>query len=99
MEKYGLFGKLVAIEGKGAELLDILLESSKLMKLRNDCAEYSVSVDLNDENIIWVYEIWDSKEAHDQSLQDPNVRNLISNAIPILAESPQKGIETKVFSL
>ena len=68
------------------------------MKQRNDCAEYSVSIDLNDENTIWIYEIWDSKESHDQSLQDPNVRNLISTAIPILAEPPQKGIETKVLS-
>lgn len=46
---------------------------------------YAVFEDLTDENSISVIEIWERKDDHVASLQDENVRSLISEAMPILA--------------
>ena len=44
-----------------------------------------------------MHEIWESKEDHDNSLKNQDIRNLISRAIPILAENPKQGLEMQVL--
>lgn len=56
-----------------------------------------VSQDSTDEDLIWITEVWDRKEDHDNSLKIVEVRELISKAIPIVSVPPQKGIEMKVL--
>lgn len=46
---------------------------------------------------MWVTEVWDSKEAHDNSLQDEEVRSLISKAMPLLDGEPERGFELDVI--
>ena len=94
---YGLHGKLTAKEGKGKELSTILLEASELMESAKGCRLYAVSMDNTNPDDVWVTEIWDNKQAHDNSLNVPGVKELIAKAIPILAVSPQKGQELKVI--
>jgi len=86
--RYGLFGKFIAIEGKRDELADILVEASELLKANTDCIHYVVGKTM-DQNDVWVSEVWNSKEAHDSSLEPENIRNLIMTARPLIREMPE----------
>ncbi len=96
-DKYGLQVKLKSKEGKGEELTAILMKASELVSKTRGCILYMVSVDKIDTNYIWVNEVWETKEDHDNSLKNPEVRALISKAIPILEGQPEKGIELIVI--
>jgi quinol monooxygenase YgiN len=97
MDKYGLQGALKALPGKGKELADILLEASKLVSNATGCYIYLVAHDAENRDIIRITEVWDTKENHDDSLKIPDVRKLISKAIPLLDGPPLKGIQTEVI--
>ena len=94
--QFGYFGQLRAQEGRGSELLDILLKASLLVKDAKGCSMYIVSVDSSDTDKLWVYEVWDSKEDHANSLNIEAVRNLIGKAIPLLKGKPERGIEMEI---
>ena len=93
--KYGLFGKIVAAQGKRDELLGILVQASKLLQENQDCIHYVVGKSQN-ENEVWVSEVWTSKESHDASLEPDKIRSLIMTARPLIAEMPQ-GTEFEVI--
>jgi len=94
---YGLYGQLLAKEGNADQLSKILLEAAKLMKKAQGCQMYMISTDNSNENSVIIYEVWDSKEHHDDSLQSPEVRELIGQAIPLLAAPPKQGQELKIL--
>jgi len=87
--KYGLTGKMKAKPGKGNELAAILLQASKLVSTAKGLHLYIVSVDAADHDMIHVAEVWDSKTDHDNSLQLPGVKELISQAMPIMEGKPE----------
>ena len=93
--KYGLFGKFIAVEGKRDELAEILIQASRLLQENKDCIHYIVGKSEN-ENEVWVSEIWTNKEAHDKSLEPENIRNLIMSARPLIAEMPD-GTELEII--
>lgn len=94
---YGLFVKLQAQAGKGKELGEILLKGAKLMENAKGCILYVVSKGTADPDGIYVMEIWESKEDHDNSLKVPGVRELITQAMPILAGKPEGGMTLEVL--
>ena len=95
--KYGLNGKLIAKEGSGPQLSTILLQASELLTKRSECYLYLVSIDQSNPDWVWVTEVWESMEAHDQSLSDPEVRNLIGQGIPLMSENQEKGVSLDVL--
>ncbi|MDB5241684.1 MAG: antibiotic biosynthesis monooxygenase [Spirosoma sp.] len=95
--KYGLFGKLKATSGKGNELASILLEASRLMADAQGCHIYIVSQDTQDDTLIWITEVWDTREDHDNSLNMPGVKELISRAIPLIEGKPESGMTLTVL--
>lgn len=97
MEKFGLHGKLKATAGNGEQLASILLEAASLVSGAKGCCLYLVSKDKADKDTVWVTEVWDKKEDHDNSLQVAGVRELIARAMPMLAGSPEKGQELEVL--
>lgn len=97
MQKYGLHGKLQAVDGKGEQLAAILLQAAKLVATAHGCRLYLVSKDASDPNAVWVTEVWDAKEDHDNSLKVPGVRELIGRAMPILEGMPEKGMVLEVL--
>ncbi len=56
-----------------------------------------VSKDKNTPDAVWVTEVWDSKEDHDNSLAVAGVRELIAQAMPLLAGMPEKGQELEIL--
>ena len=80
---YGYAGTMRAHPGHRDEVIGILL--SGVDGLREvGCQLYVVGVVDDDPDLIHVTEVWDSKEAHDASLQLPATREAINRAMPML---------------
>ena len=94
---YQLNNTLQALEGKREQLADILLEASEIVSSLSGCKLYIVSKDNSDSLSIWITEVWDSKEDHDNSLKSDSVKTLIGKAFPLLNEIPGKGQELEVL--
>jgi quinol monooxygenase YgiN len=94
--KYGLIGNFKAKESKGKELANILIEASQLVSTAKGCHHYIVSIDNKEPDRMWVSEIWDTKEDHDNSLKLPGVSELIARAVPLMDGMPQKGTELQI---
>jgi len=95
MNKYLSHGKLTAAPGKRDELKDILLRAAEMVRPMDGCSLYAVSIG-DGENDVWVTEVWDSKEKHNDSLQNDEVKNLIGEAMPLIAVPPTQGQELTV---
>lgn len=88
---YLLQGKLKARTGERDQLAGILLQAAALMEHAPGCKLYAVATDAEGSDTVHVTEIWTSQAEHDHSLNITGVRELIQQAIPLLAEPPQKG--------
>lgn len=97
MNKYLLNGKLTAKPGHREALAGILLEASSLVATAKGCCLYVIARDQSDNQSVYVTEIWDSKEDHDQSLKVAGVRELIMKAMPLLEGHPAKGQELEII--
>ena len=80
---YGLIGRITAKAGERDALIDILLDGTGEMP---GCLSYIISKDAEEENAIWVTEVWDSKESHEASLSLPAVQEAIKKGRPLIAE-------------
>jgi quinol monooxygenase YgiN len=78
---YGLIGKMRAAPGRRDDLVAILLD----VRAMPGCLNYIVATDPNDPDAIWVTEVWTDKASHSASLQLPEVRAAIAQAMPIIA--------------
>ena len=94
---YLLHVKLTAKAGSADELANILLDASKLVSTAKGCKLYVIGKDQNDINAVYVTEIWESKEDHDNSLSVKGVRELIMKAMPIMDGQPQKVQELEIL--
>lgn len=97
MNKYGLYGNLRARPGKGKELSEILLQAAALMRNVEGCILYIVNREAGNLDSIWIMEVWESKDDHDNSLSLPGVRELIMQAMPILDETRIEGTAMEVL--
>ncbi|AIZ64935.1 antibiotic biosynthesis monooxygenase [Hymenobacter sp. DG25B] len=86
-----------ALEGKGEELAAILLEAAQLVSPARGCCIYLVSQDVHNASVVWVTEVWETQEDHDNSLKAPEVRALIGKAMPLLDGPPEKGTTLAVL--
>ena len=97
MNRYGLYGKLEAQPGSGETLAEILLGAAALMESAPGCILYVVTRDAENPDTICIMEVWQSREDHDNSLSLPGVRELIMQAMPILAVKPTGGTVLEVL--
>jgi quinol monooxygenase YgiN len=85
---FAMFGKLTAASGQREELLDILLEAADVVAGVDGSRLYLVNVAAHDADGVFVYELWDSADAHRASLEVEAVRSAISRAMPLLVGPP-----------
>ena len=97
MIKYGLHGKIKAKAGSSGKLAQILLDASTLVTTAKGCRLYFISKDKSDPDTVWVTEVWDSKEDHDNSLKDGSVKALISQAMLLIEGVPEMGQELEIL--
>ena len=84
MNKFGLYNKFTTVEGKRDVLAEILLEASKSMEEVDDCELYVVSLDNDNNDSLYVYEVWSDAHAHRASLSMEASQTLIQKAKPII---------------
>ena len=82
--KFGMQAVITAVAGKGDELADIMLQASRAVSTVDGCVLYIVQTSLTDESKILITEVWESKEAHQASLTNEKIRELIGKAKPII---------------
>jgi quinol monooxygenase YgiN len=80
---YGYLGTMRTQPGLRDEVVSALVAGSAALR-ELGCRLYLVSVGEDDPDRIWVTEVWDSQEAHDASLQRPEVRAAIAETMPKL---------------
>ncbi|KKC49008.1 antibiotic biosynthesis monooxygenase [Paenibacillus sp. D9] len=85
MSKYAMFGKMKAHPGKRAELLDLLLGAAKTLDEMEGCEHYIIHEAADDEDTIWITELWLNEEAHAASLRNEQVLAVIGQARPLIA--------------
>ena len=98
MNKYLLYEKLTAKQGFRNELANILIDASKLVSTAKGCKLYVIGLEKDDINSVYVTEIWDCKEDHDNSSNVKGVKELITKAIPILDGKPLAGQELELLN-
>lgn len=92
---YGMTGKLTAQTGRRKDFVAILLKAAQMVGEMPGCRMYAVTEDMADDNTIWVMEVWEDKEAHDDSLKREDVRALIAQAMPLIDGKPD-GAELRI---
>jgi quinol monooxygenase YgiN len=80
---YGYIGSMRTRAGRRDEVIDHLLKSLDSLPAAG-CLSYVVSACENDDDRIWVTEVWKSAEHHAASLQLPETRAAIATAMPLL---------------
>lgn len=91
---YGLRSSLTAKSGRRDELAAILAGASDGLP---GCRNYVVAMDSSRDDMIWVTEIWDSKELHEASHKTPKVMDAIARGRPLVTNFGVK-VETVVVS-
>lgn len=79
----GYIGSMTTKTGQRDDVVTVLLSGVESLRLAG-CTRYVVSVSDTDDDTIWVFEIWESKDHHDASLQLPEVKESIGSAMPML---------------
>ena len=87
---YGLIVQMIAVTNKRDQLIEILLNGTKDMP---GCISYVISKDAENEDGLWITEVWDSKESHSASLSLASVQTAITQGKPLISGFGQR-IET-----
>lgn len=80
-DMYGLIGKINVVPGQRDALIAILVEGISGMP---GCLSYIVAKDSTDPNAIWVTEVWERQESHQESLSLPTVQQAITLGRPLI---------------
>lgn len=80
---YGYLGSMRTRYGHRDEVVEILLSGVDGLRAAG-CELYVVAVSDTDRDVIWVTEVWQSKEHHEASLRLPETRAAIEKAMPLL---------------
>jgi len=87
---YGLIGKIDVVPGQRDALAAILLKTVSGMP---GCLSYVVAYEAGDPDVLWVTEVWESKERHTASLGLPSVLSAIREGQPMIGGFSQR-VET-----
>ena len=87
---YALINRLTAKPGKRDEVMKILLTAGKPFQDNASCILFLVSEDVKDPNVIWVEDLWTSKEEHAAALARPDFRPFVAQAMSLLEGMPEQ---------
>ncbi|MHC5252083.1 putative quinol monooxygenase [Listeria kieliensis] len=83
---YGLITTFHAHAGQQKELAEILLEGAGVMEDIPACLEYIVGTSEQDEDTVFVVEVWTDEGRHRASLDNPAVKAVIERGAPLIRE-------------
>ena len=85
MERFAMYGKVLAKAGQRDAMVEILLDAARLLTPLAGCQLYIVNVAPAEPDAVWVTELWTSEAEHDASLKMDSVRAVIARARPLIA--------------
>ncbi|GIO36353.1 hypothetical protein J41TS12_12140 [Paenibacillus antibioticophila] len=94
MNKFGLYTKFTAHEGRREELAGMLLEAAQGMSSVESCDVYAINIPDEDPTGVWVTEVWSDSSAHQASLSLEEAKSLIQQARPLIAGIEQIKLTT-----
>ncbi len=89
MERFGVYGKIIAKAGQRDALVKRLLQATRLLTPLPGCELYIVNVVPSEPDGIWVTEVWRSEADHAAARKMASVRAVISRAMPLIASGPE----------
>lgn len=92
MALYALYTQFIASPGQGKSLIDILIKANDIVSDANGCRSYIINTAIENEDIIWVTELWDSEEDHAISLTLDGCKELVTEASALLNEPPRQTV-------
>jgi len=81
--RYGYMGTMRVKPGHRDEVVATLVSGQDGLRAAG-CDLYVVGTSDTDKDLVWVHEVWASKEAHQGSLQLPEVKAAIAKTMPLL---------------
>jgi quinol monooxygenase YgiN len=86
-ERFGLIAKITAQPGKGDALAQVLLDAAREMEgdAVPGCELYVIARSPDEEDAIWVTEVWSDRESHAASLTRDSVKAVIERGRPLIA--------------
>ena len=88
MGLYAQYTRFTCKPGKAPMLVGILTKANGIVSTAAGCRLYIINRDAGKEDTIWVTELWDSAEDHAMSLTMDGCKELITEAMPLLASPP-----------
>lgn len=79
---FGQINKITTVAGKRNEVVRLVMNGSDEMP---GCHSYIVAKDAQDADVIWVSEVWDSAEMQKASMDIPDVKQSVEQAMPMIA--------------
>ncbi|WP_406693156.1 putative quinol monooxygenase [Saccharopolyspora sp. ID03-671] len=80
---FGHIASMKAKPGKRDEVVALLVGGVENLR-QHGCESYVVATSATDDDTIWVTEVWRSREHHAASLELPETRKAIGEAMPLL---------------
>lgn len=88
--KFGVQATVTAAQGKGSQLAAALLMAANVAKNIEGCEIYLVQLSKDTPDLLLLTEIWSNQEAHKASLENPEIRNIIESARPLIDKIDHK---------
>lgn len=81
---FGIFGRLATHPGRRDDVVAVFERGEAVLQGMPGCRLYLIGTSENEPDSVFVTEIWDDQEAHEASLQIPEVRGMIQQTMPLL---------------
>jgi quinol monooxygenase YgiN len=88
--KYASYVRFTARPGQRDALIDLLLQAAESLSETDECELYVINASQDEEDAVWVTEIWESEAASRAALKVEGAAENIQKVLALLAERPEK---------
>lgn len=90
MSQHAVYTRFTTHSHKGNLLIEILKKANAIVAEAKGCRLYIINHDIQNKDLVWVTELWDTQEDHAISLTLDGCKELIAEAMPLLAAAPEQ---------
>jgi len=87
--RVGRYVRMMAREGQGDRLADTLLKVADGMRDAPGCELYVINTSADEDDVVWVTEVWADEEASDRALNGELGEVGIGDVLELLAGPPE----------
>ena len=86
---FSVHGRMTAVSGRRDELISLLMDGFRAGGDDSGLVAYTINTAFDDQDSIWLTQLWIDKEAHDVTTRSEPVAALTRRIPPLLAGQPQ----------